>query len=93
MDDFTVHPETRSGDPFAVFGVVEAKLDECPHGCIDGVVCIGHMVEDSATGEEVEVVDEMPCRKCSRQGGNRAGSKYLVLPSGPRLRRRSVWTH
>jgi hypothetical protein len=65
VDDFTVHRETLAGDPFAVFGIVEAKLDECPHGCIQGVVYIGHMVEDPETGEEVEVIDRVSCRRCN----------------------------
>jgi hypothetical protein len=38
--------------------------EETPHGCIDGVVYIGHMVEDSETGDEVEVVEAVPCRRC-----------------------------
>ena len=61
--DFSVRPETRAGDPFVLFGVVEA--DECPHGCIAGVVYIGHMVEDPETGDEVEVIDRVPCRRCN----------------------------
>ena len=65
MDNFTVHPETRAGDPFAVFGVVEA--DECPHGCIDGTIYIGHMAHDEETGEEVEVIDRVSCRRCQAQ--------------------------
>ncbi len=38
--------------------------DERPHGCISGVVYIGHMLEDDS-GEEVEVFDAVPCRRCS----------------------------
>ncbi len=38
--------------------------DERPHGCINGVVYIGHMLEDDS-GEEVEVFDAVPCRRCS----------------------------
>ena len=63
MDDRSVNPAVRAGDPFALFGVVEA--DECPHGCIDGVVYIGHMVEDLETGDEIEVIDRVPCRRCN----------------------------
>jgi len=36
---------------------------EPPHGCIDGVVYVGHMVEGE-DGEEVEVVEAVPCRRC-----------------------------
>ena len=38
--------------------------EEPPHGCIAGVVYIGHMVENEY-GEEVEVIEAVPCRRCS----------------------------
>ena len=62
--DFTVHPQIRAGDPVYAFGTVSGA--ECPHGCIQGMVFIGHMVEDAETGEEVEVVNRVPCRRCNR---------------------------
>ncbi len=34
-----------------------------PHGCYGGLVFIGHLVEED--GEEVEVVEAVPCRRCS----------------------------
>ena len=60
--DFTVHPQIRAGDPFYAFGTVNGA--ESPHGCLQGVVYIGHMVEDPEPGEAVEVIDSVPCRKC-----------------------------
>jgi hypothetical protein len=36
-----------------------------PHGCMNGLVFIGHLVEDPETGEEVEVVEAVPCRRCN----------------------------
>jgi hypothetical protein len=36
-----------------------------PHGCYDGLVFIGHLVEDSEAGEEVEVFEPVPCRRCA----------------------------
>ena len=36
-----------------------------PHACNDGVVYLGHLVEDPGTGEEVEVIEAVPCRKCA----------------------------
>jgi hypothetical protein len=33
------------------------------HACYEGVVYIGHLVEQH--GEEVEVVDLVPCRRCA----------------------------
>ena len=38
--------------------------EEIPHGCYEGVVYIGHMVE-GADGEEVEAFEAVPCRRCS----------------------------
>jgi hypothetical protein len=37
---------------------------ERPHVCYQGVVYIGRVVEDPGTGEEVEVFEAVPCRKC-----------------------------
>jgi hypothetical protein len=34
-----------------------------PCACMSGVVYIGHLVE--ADGEEVEVVEAVPCRRCA----------------------------
>jgi hypothetical protein len=41
--------------------------EKTPHGCIAGVVYIGHMVigED---GEEVEVFEPVRCRRCAALG-------------------------
>ena len=36
-----------------------------PHGCMNGLVFIGHLVEDLETGEEVEVFESVPCRRCA----------------------------
>jgi len=40
-------------------------LLKAPHGCVDGLVYIGHMVEDEETGEEAEVIEATPCRRCA----------------------------
>jgi hypothetical protein len=39
------------------------STDETPHACYEGVVYIGHLVEED--GEEVEVIEALPCRRCS----------------------------
>jgi hypothetical protein len=36
-----------------------------PHACADGVVYIGHLVEDPGTGEQVEVIEAVACRRCA----------------------------
>jgi hypothetical protein len=38
---------------------------ERPHACYEGVVYIGRLVEDPGTGEEVEVFEAVPCRRCN----------------------------
>ncbi len=39
---------------------------ERPHACMGGLVFIGHLVEeDPETGEEVEVIESVPCRRCA----------------------------
>jgi len=57
----TAHPSTEDHD------TVEAHYAglERPHACNDGVVYIGHLVEDPGTGEEVEVFEAVPCRRCA----------------------------
>ncbi len=40
------------------------STEERPCACYEGVVYIGHLVEED--GEEVEVVEPVICRRCSR---------------------------
>ena len=35
-----------------------------PHGCYEGLVFIGHLVEGE-DGEEFEVIEAVPCRRCA----------------------------
>ena len=42
-----------------------------PHACLEGVVFIGHVVESEADGEEVEVLEAVPCRRCADAGADR----------------------
>jgi hypothetical protein len=39
------------------------STEEQPHACYEGLVFIGHLVEDES-GEEVEVFEAVLCRKC-----------------------------
>jgi hypothetical protein len=59
VDEHTISP---AGDPFHA---APDHQDERPHACIDGTVYIGHLVEDPGTGEETEVIEAVPCRRCS----------------------------
>lgn len=38
-----------------------------PCACYDGMVFIGRMIEED--GEEVEVVEAVPCRRCANNAG------------------------
>jgi hypothetical protein len=60
----TAHPAHPSIQDHA--DTVEAHYAslERPHACYQGVVYIGHVVENPGTGEEVEVFEAVPCRKC-----------------------------
>ena len=56
------HPSTEDHDD-----IVEAHYSGLEHlrpcACMSGVVYIGRLVE--ADGEEVEVVEAVPCRRCA----------------------------
>ena len=56
------HPSTEDHDD-----TVEAHYAclKRLHACYEGVVFIGRLVEDPGTGEEVEVLEAVPCRKCT----------------------------
>jgi hypothetical protein len=41
---------------------------KAPHGCMNGLVFIGHLARDPETGEEVEVFEAVPCRRCHGRG-------------------------
>jgi len=51
------HPSTEDQD--------HHDQDERPHACLEGVVYVGHLVEDPGTGGEVEVIEAVPCRRCA----------------------------
>ncbi len=42
------------------------RLPDRPHGCYDGVVYIGNTTPDE-NGDETEVVESLPCRRCNRR--------------------------
>jgi hypothetical protein len=60
-----VHPTTTEDHD----DTVEAHYAslERSHACIDGVIYLGHLVEDPGTGEEVEVFESVPCRRCAEE--------------------------
>ena len=62
-----IHPEDqdhRDPDPHADDDHRDPDTqdrDQRPHACCQGVVFLGHLVDDD-DGNEVEVVDAVPCR-------------------------------
>lgn len=50
-----------------------ARKQDRPHACLEGVVYIGHLVAGE-DGNEVEVIEAIPCRRCADstlKGGSR----------------------
>jgi hypothetical protein len=43
----------------------EVPADERPHGCYEGFVYIGYMQYEDEHGDEVEVFEAVPCRRCA----------------------------
>ncbi len=61
-----VHPHDDTLEAHhSCLGRLEAlEILKAPHGCYDGQVFIGHLVEED--GEEVEVFEAVPCRRCAK---------------------------
>jgi hypothetical protein len=38
-----------------------------PHACLNGYVYLGYTALDEETGEEVERVEALPCRRCASE--------------------------
>jgi hypothetical protein len=67
-DDDTVEAHYSGLERLEALAILKA-----PHACVGGFVYIGHLVEDPETGEEVEVFESVPCRRCAGEasrGGN-----------------------
>jgi hypothetical protein len=43
----------------------EVLPDETPHGCYEGFVYLGHMQYEDEHGQEAEVIERVPCRRCN----------------------------
>jgi hypothetical protein len=55
-----------AGDPFHLAGR-DLKQDY-PHACIEGRVFLSYTVLDPEAGEEVERIENLPCRRCIEEG-------------------------
>jgi hypothetical protein len=61
------HPSTEDHDDTVEAHYSCLECLEASHACYGGVVYIGHLVEDPGTGEEVEVIEAVPCRRCAEE--------------------------
>jgi hypothetical protein len=53
----SAHPSTENHD------------QDHPHACLNGYVYLGYTAFDEETGEEVERVEALPCRRCAEDAG------------------------
>ena len=65
MDTTRIHDEVAAGDPF-----VAADSEARPHACTDGYVYLGFTAHDE-TGDEVERIFRVPCRRCVEEDERR----------------------
>ncbi len=63
MDTTRIHCHREADDTLDAHYSGLERLRSEAHGCYGGLVFIGHLVEDEC-GEEVEVVEAVPCRRC-----------------------------
>ena len=47
----------------------DAQAQDHPHACLDGYVYLGYTVVDEETGEAVDRVEALPCRRCAEEAG------------------------
>ena len=58
MDEYTISP---AGDSFHAVSYGQ----DHPHACLNGYIYLGYTAFDEETGEEVERVEALPCRRCA----------------------------
>jgi hypothetical protein len=42
-----------------------AEDQDHPHACLNGYVYLAYTAVDEETGEEVEIIEAVPCRRCA----------------------------
>jgi len=47
----------------------EGHVQDRPHACLNGYIYLGYTAVDEETGEEVERVEALPCRRCANEAG------------------------
>ena len=68
------HPSTEEHDDTVEVHYSGLERLEAPHACLEGIVYLSHLVEDPGTGEEVEVFEALPCRRCADSRADSAGA-------------------
>ena len=58
----------ESSAPHAHPSTQEHNHQDHPHACLNGYIYLGYTVFDEETGEEVERVEALPCRRCAEEG-------------------------
>ena len=46
-----------------------AEEQDHPHACLEGYIYLGYTVLDEETGDEVERLEVVPCRRCAEEAG------------------------
>jgi hypothetical protein len=45
----------------------EGHVQDHPHACLNGYIYLGYTAVDEETGEEVERIEALPCRRCAER--------------------------
>jgi hypothetical protein len=69
VDEHTISP---AGDPFHA----APRNQDHPHACLNGYIYLGYTAVDEETGEEVDRVEALPCRRCAEEARWVIGSSY-----------------
>ena len=62
--EWTPMDTRESSAPYAYPSTEE---QDHPHACLNGYVYLGYTAVDEETGEEVERVEALPCRRCAEE--------------------------
>jgi hypothetical protein len=46
----------------------EEGVQDHPHACWGGWIYLGYTAVDEETGDEVEQIESLPCRRCAEEG-------------------------
>jgi hypothetical protein len=61
----------ESSAPHAQPSTEELSHQDHPHACLNGYVYLSYTAFDEQTGEEVERIEALPCRRCAEEARGR----------------------